>query len=197
MFFTVHDDRETVQHAIVEEGADFFLSKAAYDAEKWTTVFYNLLGKKNYSLGEVILFNQSKDWQDSPNVLVVEDEGEWFQRIAELSTDIHFFWAETVQQAKGKLRELSYDLVIVDLYFIVDGARKLQGDQFIHFVNDHYASLPVIAISIDSSPMIRMLLSQLRTEKDLFKDNFEPERWLQIIQWTIEAKRAKDRYKAR
>ncbi|MEO0687034.1 MAG: response regulator, partial [Cyanobacteria bacterium J06649_11] len=103
---TVHSEnlRYLVRHTIQEEGANYFLDKSTIDADKWRNVFIGLLAGTRYTLGDILIFNQSRNWEAKSNILVIEDEKDWFERYTELSQEYHFIQANTINQALDLLR---------------------------------------------------------------------------------------------
>ncbi|HMQ48089.1 MAG TPA: response regulator [Saprospiraceae bacterium] len=194
---TVHDDREMIFHTIAEEKADFFFSKSTFDAEKWATVLIGLKVGKQYSLAEILLFNQSnKDWEDKPAILVVEDEDDWYQRIAELSGEYHFERASTIEQAKDALWEQDFDLLILDLYFKTGESETTDGLNLIQLLQERYPDIPLLVVSKDSSMPTRMNISKSSARKFLFKEEFDAVKWLSAIQALIQIKKQQERLNA-
>ena len=193
---TAHNSPETIRHAIVEEGADHFLNKGGFKAEKWATLFINLVSGKRYGLGDILLFNETERWEDSPNVLVVEDEDDWYHQYKELSKEYHFVRANTVQQAKDCLNKQAFDLILLDLFLKIDGQPLMEGQHLIPFVQQKFSSVPLIVISKDDSPSTRAVLEEMGIEKFLRKQAFDAERWLQIMQSEIKQKREKSKLKS-
>lgn len=194
---TVHDDRDMIYHTVKEEGADFFFSKSGFDAEKWATVLIGLKVGKSYSLAEILLFNQSnKDWEDKPAILVIEDEDDWYQRIAELSSDYHFERANTIEQAKDSLWEQAFDLIVLDLYFKTGERENDEGLQFIEKLDDKYAEIPLLVVSRDSTMPTRMNVSKSSARKFLYKGEYDAFKWLSVMQALIQIKKQQERLNA-
>lgn len=190
---TAHNSPDIIKYAIIEEGAEYFLSKSGFDSEKWAMLFINLALGKRYALGDILFFNEKENWEDSPNILVVEDEDDWYQKYKELSTAYHFVRANTVQQAKGCLKKQSFDLILLDLYLKIDGEPIMIGQELIPYVQQKFNDIPLIIISKDNSPRTQKVLLEMGIEKFLKKQKFESELWLQIIQTEIQQKRQKSK----
>ncbi|PHN03449.1 response regulator [Flavilitoribacter nigricans] len=192
---SVAEEREIIELAIVEEGADFYLSKSLYDAEKWTTLFIHLLTNRRFSLGEILIFNQTQKIEEKPYILVVEDEKDWYDRIAELSPDYMFKQAHTIQQASDMLRSGVYDLVLLDLYFVIEGERKIEGLPFVRNIKFNYPDIPLIVVSAETSPEIMKEVHANGADRYLSKATFDAREWLEILNVFINLKQARDQTK--
>lgn len=195
---TTHNERSIIDHTIMEEGADFFFAKTTVDSEKWTTVFINLMASpKRYSLGDIILFNEIRNWEEKPNILVVEDEEIWFNRYKGLTKDYHFVQATTIQQAKDLIATESFDLIILDLYFKVKGKSVLQGINFLEYLKERFSNIPVFVASVDGEIERKKEISKLGgVKKHLIKAEFDQLKWLKAIQLGIGMKRDVDQLNA-
>ncbi|MEO0726779.1 MAG: response regulator [Bacteroidota bacterium] len=196
---TVHTKelRDLARHTIQEEEANYFLDKSRFDAVKWRNIFVGLLAGNTYTLGDVLIFNQSRNWAAKSNILVVEDEKDWFDRYVELSKEYHFIQANTIQQALDLLARQSFDLIILDLLFKLEGKLVPSGFQLLEPWQKDYASIPLIIVTGDKSIPTATEVTQNGVEIVLYKEDFNAENWLEVIHREIEIKKLMDQRKGR
>ena len=191
---TSHNEREYIE-LTHQDGADYFLYKSLFDAEKWTKLFILLLAGHKFSRGDIIIYNHIQKIEERSSILIVEDEKVWYERIADLSKEYQFQQAATIPQARDMLAQRLFDLIILDLYFKTDGKKKLEGLELLKEIKTDYPDIPLIVVTSESDPTVVKSVQAHRIERYLKKDEYDAQKWLEIINAFIELKKASDRAK--
>ena len=192
---STHSKPSVIRRSL-RNGADYYLVKSTFDVENWIGFFLKLLGNQRFQEHEIIEFNTLLNGQEVPQVLIIDDEKEWFDRVSELSRELNYTWASTIQQADDILATEAekYDLLILDLYYKEgDGEEQDKGSQFLRDTKLENPDLPVIVMTRSNQDKDQAIAFGKGADFYLPKAQFSSQNWLKSIKLLVETKKLKEK----
>lgn len=124
--------------------------------------------------------------QSTPlKILLIDDEASILEQMkANYQHDFDFVYVDNEQKAKECLRDNSFDLVLLDLYLREDGDKEIAVNLLTYIKLNH--SVPIIIVTRESKQEIVVELIKRGADNYLVKQSFDPARWKEIIDSTIE-----------
>ena len=180
------DDEKIIKRTF-KKGASYYLRKTQFDAAFWNRIFVHILGGKSFSIDDVLNYNDSYT-NSKTSILIIEDEELWFKQVKGLSSNFNCEWARTIQQAKDKLKETTFDLILLDLYFEKNKKEK-EGMKFIPEIKKISDDTPIIVFTIDDNVKTSTQAINNGASYFLRKDRFDSVIWLQTLELVINQNR--------
>ncbi|MCB0628925.1 MAG: response regulator [Saprospiraceae bacterium] len=194
IIITTHAHKSVYAEAI-QLGADNFLVKSEFDIRPWENLFIRTMsGQQTVRIPLPTAGRTVIDQEDGrAQVLVVEDDEDWFDRIKAIQgKSIQFHHAATQQIALDLLRDPKYDfdLVLLDLYLREEDRKEVLGGlKLIPKIIKDKPLIPIIVISRDWTYGMTLKAISQGASDYLRKDQFNTHLWHNRFKNYIELKK--------
>jgi DNA-binding response OmpR family regulator len=190
--------RPKIYKKAIELGADNFFIKSEFDVRQWSNQFLLITsgkGEDKYSqLGKEFPSGDQKEGKSQ--VLVIEDEDEWYKKIESIQGKaINFQRAGTQQVALDLVKDQNnnYDLILLDLYLPgQDRKEGLVGLKLISLLKEAKPLVPIIVISRNYTYSMTIEAINQGASDYLRKDRFNAQLWYNRFKNYIELKKSRE-----
>ena len=119
------------------------------------------------------------------NVLIIDDEPDFNQKLRIGMRSFDYDEALTVEASKGKLRDNSYDLILLDLN-LNPATERLDGLDLIQPIKKTHPATPLVVITADEKTETVVTAMKLGADDFLRKSNFDLLAWKKKFELLIE-----------
>lgn len=118
-------------------------------------------------------------------VLIIDDEPDFNQKLRIGMRSFDYDEALTVEASKGKLRDNSYDLILLDLN-LNPATERLDGLDLIQPIKKSHPTTPLVVITADEKTETVVIAMKLGADDFLRKSNFDLLAWKKKFELLIE-----------
>lgn len=118
-------------------------------------------------------------------VLIIDDEPDFNQKLRIGMRSFDYDEALTVEASKGKLRNNSYDLILLDLN-LNPATERLDGLDLIQRIKESHSATPLVVVTADEKTETVVTAMKLGADDFLRKSNFDLLAWKKKFELLIE-----------